>query len=76
MACSDRSTLPEVAGDAALLFDPERVPAIADALTRLLDDDGLRNRLRAAGHERAGMFTWAATAAATADVYRRALSAR
>ena len=41
VACSDRSTLPEVAGDAALLFDPERVQAIADALTRLLDDDGL-----------------------------------
>ena len=76
VACSDRSSLPEVAGDAALLFDPENVDALTGVLRRLLGDEALRDRLRDAGRERAGLFTWEATAAATADVYRRALAAR
>lgn len=75
VACSDRSTLPEVAGDAALLFDPEDDEAIHAALVRLLGDGALRERLRAAGRERAALFTWDATAAATAAVYERALRA-
>jgi glycosyltransferase involved in cell wall biosynthesis len=75
VACSDRSTLPEVAGDAALLFDPEDGEAIHAALVRLLGDGALRERLRAAGRERAALFTWDATAAATAAVYERALRA-
>ena len=74
VACSDRGSLPEVAGDAALLFDPEDTGAMHDALSRLLHDDPLRERLRAAGPARAALFTWEATADATAEVYRRALS--
>jgi glycosyltransferase involved in cell wall biosynthesis len=73
VACSDRSSLPEVAGDAALLFDPEDVGAIHAALARLLDDGELRARLAAAGRGRAAGFTWARAAELTVASYRRAL---
>ncbi len=46
VATSSRASLGEVAGDAALLFDPESVDAIRDALRRLMDDGALRERLR------------------------------
>jgi glycosyltransferase involved in cell wall biosynthesis len=75
VACSDRSSLPEVAGDAALLFDPEDPRAIAAAIERLLGDAGEAARLRAAGIARAARFTWEATASATAASYERALAA-
>jgi glycosyltransferase involved in cell wall biosynthesis len=73
VACSNRSTLPEVAGDAALLFDPEDGEAIHAALVRLLGDGDLRARLRSAGPAQAARFNWDATATATAEVYERAL---
>ncbi len=73
VACSDRSSLPEVAGDAALTFDPESMGAIAAALERLLDDEALRARLREAGVLQAGRFTWEQTAALTVESYRRGL---
>jgi glycosyltransferase involved in cell wall biosynthesis len=73
VACSNRSSLPEVAGDAALLFDPEDVHAIGVALERLLTDSELAARLRAAGRERAAHFTWERTAELTVESYRRAL---
>jgi glycosyltransferase involved in cell wall biosynthesis len=68
MACgtpvvtSNTTSLPEVVGDAALLVDPTDVGAIAAALSRLLDDPVLRQRLRQAGIERARGFTWKRTA--------------
>jgi glycosyltransferase involved in cell wall biosynthesis len=73
VACSNASSLPEVAGDAALLFDPHDVAAIAAALQRLLKDDALAERLRLAGRERARLFTWERAAQATIDSYMRAL---
>jgi glycosyltransferase involved in cell wall biosynthesis len=73
VACSNRSSLPEVAGEAALVFDPEDVAAIGSALERLLTDAALAERLRAAGRERAALFTWDRTAELTVDSYRRAL---
>jgi glycosyltransferase involved in cell wall biosynthesis len=73
VACSDRSSLPEVAGDAALLFDPEDVGAIRAAMERLLGEPRLAERLRAAGRERAARFTWERTAELTVASYRRAL---
>jgi alpha-1,3-rhamnosyl/mannosyltransferase len=72
VACSDRSSLPEVAGRAALLFDPERETEIAGAIERLLADAGLAEDLRAAGHARAGQYTWERTARQTLEVYDRA----
>jgi len=74
VACSDRGSLPEVAGDAALLFDPYDVPAITAAVERLLGDRAEADRLRAAGRDQAARFTWAATARATAGSYERALA--
>jgi glycosyltransferase involved in cell wall biosynthesis len=73
VACSNRSSLPEVAGDAALVFDPEDVGAIGAALEGLLTDAALADRLREAGRERSALFTWERTAQLTVASYRRAL---
>jgi glycosyltransferase involved in cell wall biosynthesis len=73
VACADRASLPEIAGDAALLFDPEDPAAIAAAMQRLLADRPLADRLRAAGREQAARFSWRAAAEGTLASYRRAL---
>jgi glycosyltransferase involved in cell wall biosynthesis len=73
VACSGRGALDEVAGDAALRFDPESEASIAAAVERLLTDPEEAERLRRAGPERAARYTWAATAAGTIASYRRAL---
>jgi glycosyltransferase involved in cell wall biosynthesis len=70
VACSNATSLPEVAGDAALLFDPAQPDAIAGALARLIDDAALRDDLRIRGLQRASCFTWQAVAARTLAVYR------
>ncbi|HEY4450066.1 MAG TPA: glycosyltransferase family 1 protein [Solirubrobacteraceae bacterium] len=74
VACSDASSLPEVAGDAALLFDPRSQSAIAEAVLRILEDEGLRERMRTLGRARAAQFTWELTARRTLESYARALS--
>jgi glycosyltransferase involved in cell wall biosynthesis len=73
VATSARGSLAEVAGDAALVFDPVDVSAIRASIERLLGDDAEAMRLRAAGRERAARFTWERTAELTEDAYRRAL---
>jgi glycosyltransferase involved in cell wall biosynthesis len=73
VACSGMSALPEVAGDAALLFDPTSTEAIAGAIAALLGDPGLRARLVARGHEQARRFSWERAAEGTVATYRRAL---
>lgn len=73
-ACSNRASLPEVADEAALLFDPDDPSAIRDAVERLLGDEALRERLRAAGPLRAAQFSWERCARETAAVYERALA--
>ncbi|HSN75336.1 MAG TPA: glycosyltransferase family 1 protein, partial [Anaerolineae bacterium] len=79
MACgtptitSALSSLPEVAGDAALLVDPTSVDALAAALLRLLDDIALAGELRTRGLAQATRFSWSRTAQETAAVYRHAL---
>jgi glycosyltransferase involved in cell wall biosynthesis len=73
VACSNASSLPEVAGEAALLFDPRDEAAIAQALSRLLSDPALVEKLRARGLERAREFTWERSARGTLDSYARAL---
>jgi glycosyltransferase involved in cell wall biosynthesis len=65
---ANTSSLPEVAGDAALLVDPEDTAAIAAALTRLLEDVSLRADLRARGLARAAQYTWERCAAETLAV--------
>ena len=76
VACSERSALKEVAGDAALLFDPGDQRAVTDAVRRALGDNQLRHRLTAAGRERVREFTWQRTAELTLASYRRAMAAR
>jgi glycosyltransferase involved in cell wall biosynthesis len=70
---SDVYSVPEVAGDAAVLEDPEDVDAHVAALERLLDNESERRRLAERAHDRAGGFTWAEAARGTRTVYRRAL---
>jgi len=74
--CADATSLPEVVGDAALLFPAGDVAALAEALNTVLDDRDLRGRLALAGRERAAQFSWERTAAATVAVYREALQSR
>jgi glycosyltransferase involved in cell wall biosynthesis len=76
MACgipvitSNRSSLPEVAGDAALLIDPTRPEDLAAAIMLLLCDGTRRQELRAKGIARARSFTWDAVAQQTIAIYR------
>jgi glycosyltransferase involved in cell wall biosynthesis len=74
VACSGRGALAEVGGDAVLRFDPESPEEIAAAIQRLLGDSAEAQRLRVAGLQRAGGFTWAQTAAGTLASYERVLS--
>ena len=67
---SSVSSMPEVAGKAAVLVDPESTDAIAEGLRRLWTDEALRSRLIVDGRTRAARFTSANTARLTLDVYR------
>jgi glycosyltransferase involved in cell wall biosynthesis len=75
IACSDASSLPEVAGDAADLFDGRDIASIARAIERLADDPAHVRELVARGFRRVGGFTWGRCAAATLASYGRALAA-
>jgi alpha-1,3-rhamnosyl/mannosyltransferase len=73
LVCADRTSFPEVVGDAALLVDPDDETAVASALaTALRGGPGVEAR-RAGGRARARTFTWERSAAATREVYRRVL---
>lgn len=77
MACgtpvvaSRSGSLPEVIGNAGLLVDTTQQGALAEAIATLLTDAEARNKLIEAGFSRARQFSWAATAQATVEVYRR-----
>jgi glycosyltransferase involved in cell wall biosynthesis len=76
MACgapvltSNRTALPEVAGDAALLVNPGDAEELAGAMIRVLGDSALRDNLRAKGFERVKQFTWERAAHQTMAMYR------
>jgi glycosyltransferase involved in cell wall biosynthesis len=70
VAAARATALPETGGDAAAWFDPLDADDIAAAILRALGD---RERLATAGRDRAALFTWDATAEATALVYREVL---
>lgn len=72
---SNLSSLPEVAGDAALLVDPYDVASIAEGIRRAVTDEPLRQELIAKGRARAREFSWARAAADTLAVYREVLGA-
>ncbi|HEX6589367.1 MAG TPA: glycosyltransferase family 1 protein [Longimicrobiales bacterium] len=73
---SNRSSMPEVAGDAAVLVDPDSPADIRRGLAALLHDEGLRSSLIARGFAREASFSWQRVAAETLDCYRAALSQR
>jgi glycosyltransferase involved in cell wall biosynthesis len=81
MACgtpvvvSGVSSIPEVVGDAGVLVDPLDSASIAAGLGRILTDDGLCKELRERGLERAGRFSWDATARAVQQAVARAVAA-
>ena len=75
VACSDVSSLPEVAGDAARYFDPRSEGEIGQAIVDLLTDRALVAHLREAGSVRARMFDWETTAGRTLETYERAWAA-
>lgn len=68
---SNCSSMPEVAGDAALLVEPQDKEAIADAMMQIVDDEPLRQNLIAAGRKRANEFSWQRAARETLNVYKR-----
>lgn len=78
--CSNATALPEVAGDAAILFDPAQgggeasQASLRSALERVLQDEALRAELRGKGLARAAQFSWQDTAARTLGLYRRIAS--
>jgi glycosyltransferase involved in cell wall biosynthesis len=65
----NRTSLPEVVGDAALSVDPFDIEAIAAAITRLMNNSALRDELSVRGQERARMFSWQHTAEETLKIY-------
>ncbi len=76
MACatpvisSTTSSMPEVAGDAALLIDPYNYMALSDAMAQILHNDILYNELQSKGLQRAQEFTWEKTAINVLKVYK------
>ena len=74
MACSNAGSLPEVAGDGAIYFDPRSVSDMSKAMRRCLSEPDLAAALRERGHRNVERFGWAATARETIRVYRRTCS--
>jgi alpha-1,3-rhamnosyl/mannosyltransferase len=69
--CSNVSSLPEVAGEAALLVDPLDVQSLAAAMHTVMTDEALKEGMRGKGLVQAGKFSWERTAQETIKVYRR-----
>ena len=74
VVCANAGSLPEVAGEAALVFDPDNADAAGAVVARLLRDGELRASLVEAGRRRAEEFTWRRCAEATLESYDRALA--
>jgi glycosyltransferase involved in cell wall biosynthesis len=79
MACgapviiSDRGSLPEIAGGAALEIDPDDAVELAEAIERVLNDDALQHELRHKGLDRVKEFSWERCAHETLTVYQHVL---
>jgi glycosyltransferase involved in cell wall biosynthesis len=76
VVCSNRTSLPEVVGDAALMVDPQNLPVLVDAMVRVLTDDALRADLKARSLRQAAQFSWRRAATETLSVYEEALAHR
>jgi glycosyltransferase involved in cell wall biosynthesis len=76
VVASNSSSIPEVAGDAAILFDPEDEVAMAGAIATAVTDEPTRARLRRAAPLQTARFTWDRCAELTVSAYRAALARR
>ncbi len=76
VACSATSSVGEIAGGAALTFDPENVEDMVSAIRRLLTDRALSAEMRGRGFERAAEFSWERAARETWAVYQQTLAKR
>jgi glycosyltransferase involved in cell wall biosynthesis len=74
VVCSNRTSLPEVVGDAAITVDPDDTHALMDAIRRVLTDEALHTDLCARSLERAKQFSWHKTAQDTLAVYEETLA--
>jgi glycosyltransferase involved in cell wall biosynthesis len=72
VVCSNRTSLPEVVGEAAIMIDPDNLQELVAAMRRVLTDHELQNDLRARSLQRATLFNWHKTAAETIAVYEEA----
>lgn len=71
--CADSSSLPEVAGDAAMLFDPQSAQSLAASMLRMLSSTGVSRSFIEKGRERAAGFSWSRCAGRTLQLYRELL---
>jgi len=68
---SNRTSIPEVTGNAAILVDPENIQEIANAICKVLKDENLKSDLIRKGLKRAKMFSWRKMAEETLELYKR-----
>lgn len=73
VASSGRTSMPEVLGSAAVYFDPENVESMAEAITKIINDEKLSDDLTNLGRQRVRMFSWEKMAKDTSAVYRKCL---
>ncbi|MDB5183726.1 MAG: hypothetical protein JWO07_407 [Candidatus Saccharibacteria bacterium] len=73
VASSDRTSLPEVYGKAAIYFNPDDIAEMSEVMGKLLNDKSLRHRLIEAGHKRTELYSWQRMAKQTLDIYNEVL---
>ncbi|MBD3248212.1 glycosyltransferase, partial [Candidatus Falkowbacteria bacterium] len=70
---SDRSSMPEILGSAAVYFDPENRRDMLEKIVRVISDDGLRKKLIAKGRKQARLYDWWESALKTLNIYKKVL---
>jgi glycosyltransferase involved in cell wall biosynthesis len=76
VAAADNSSLPELVGDAGVLFDPYSVDSMVTAMLKLLRDKELRQKNIKNGLEKAAQYTWKKTAEKTLEVYKKVFAGK
>lgn len=74
VVCSNRTSLPEVVGDAAITVDPNDTQALVEAMRNVLTDRALREDLCGRSVQRAAQFSWRKTATETLAIYQEAVA--
>ena len=71
VACSNQGSIPEVAGSAAVYFDPENINQIAETISSIMVNEKKQDQMNQLGYERVKCFSWERTARETLEVYQR-----